>query len=85
MIVVVPPIPVSSLVVLVQMTILNVRIMMGFDPPLVVIDDLIVVPAVTVVIIRIVIVATVLGSAASRWPMATPMHLRSEMFLQIYF
>ena len=50
----VPPIPVFLLLVVVQLAKVAMRFAMGFDRPLVVEDDLVIVPAMIVVVVGIV-------------------------------
>ncbi len=64
MIVLVTPVPVRFLIVFVQMAEFDVWVVMSFYCPLVVINDLVVVPAMAVVIVGIVVVAAMFGTAA---------------------
>lgn len=63
----VPPIPVFLLLVVVQLAKVAMRVAMGFGRPLVVEDDLVIVPAMIVVVVGIVgAVVVVLGTSGSR-------------------
>ena len=64
-IVMVPPIPVTSLVFSREMAVVAMGIAVDFDHPLVVITSFIVIPTVTVVIIRIVGIIMI-GAAGGR-------------------
>jgi hypothetical protein len=62
--VVVPPVPVLPLFVMMQLAKLAMWIAMGFNGPLVVVDDLTVIPAMIVVVVGIVeAVVMVLGTS----------------------
>jgi len=77
----VSPLPVLSLVILVQVAEIVVRIAMGFHRPLIVENDFVVVPAMSIMVVR--------GRYSSRdaprrslsWPGAVPMNWRSSMLL----
>jgi len=62
----VSPLPVLSLVILVQVAEIVVRIAMGFHRPLIVENDFVVVPAMSIMVVRVVIVAAMLRAAACR-------------------
>jgi len=65
MIVVMPPFPVLFLLVLVQVAEIAVLVTMGFYRPLIVENHFVVIPAVPIMVVRIVVVATTMLCAAA--------------------